>query len=100
MRLFDDKFKELKRAGEPRYRSPKSVQETIEIRNISESGIFELERGHFSKSYLFEDINYVTTNDEEQIDIFERYCRLLNSLDVTFKITINNKNKDMVHLKE
>lgn len=50
MRLFDDKFKELKRAGEPRYRSPKSVQETIEIRNISESGIFELERGIFQKA--------------------------------------------------
>lgn len=100
MRIFDDKFRELKRASEPRYRSPKSIQETIEIRAVSESGIFELEKFHYSKSYLFQDINYVTTNEEEQIGIFERYCRFLNSLDVNFKITINNKNKSMVNLRQ
>ena len=38
-------------------------------------------------------------NEEEQISIFERYCRFLNSLDVNFKITVNNKNKDMEELR-
>ena len=34
------------------------------------------------------------------MDIFERYCKFLNSLDVCFKITINNKNKDMEEVKD
>ena len=32
--------------------------------------------------------------------IFERYCKFLNSLDVSFKITINNKNKDMEQVRD
>lgn len=54
----------------------------------------------FSKCYRFQDINYTTTNETEQIDIFERYCKFLNSLDVSFKITINNKNKDMEQVRD
>ena len=93
--LFTDGFKELKKASEPLYKAPKSIQETIEIVKVAENGIFEVSKNHFSKCYRFQDINYTTTNETEQIDIFERYCKFLNSLDVCFKITINNKNKDM-----
>ena len=100
MGLFTDGFKELKKAGEPLYRTPASIQETIEIMKIAENGIFEVAKNRYSKCYRFQDINYTTTNEEEQIDIFERYCKFLNSLDVNFKITINNKNKDMEELKE
>lgn len=100
MRLFTDGFKELKKASEPLYKTPKSIQETIEIMKVAENGIFEVARNRFSKCYRFQDINYTTTNEEEQIDIFERYCKFLNSLDVNFKITINNKNKDMEDLRE
>ena len=57
-------------------------------------------RNRFSKCYRFQDINYTTTNEIEQIDIFERYCKFLNSLDVSFKITINNKNKDMEQVRD
>lgn len=57
-------------------------------------------KNRFSKCYRFQDINYTTTNEVEQIDIFERYCKFLNSLDVSFKITINNKNKDMEQVRD
>ena len=100
MGLFTDGFKELKKASEPLYKTPKSIQETIEIMRVAENGIFEVAKNRFSKCYRFEDINYTTTNEGEQIDIFERYCKFLNSLDVNFKITINNKNKDMEDLRE
>lgn len=100
MGLFTDGFKELKKASEPLYKTPKSIQETIEIMKVAENGIFEVARNRFSKCYRFQDINYTTTNEGEQIDIFERYCKFLNSLDVNFKITINNKNKDMEGLRE
>ena len=98
--LFTDGFKELKKASEPLYKAPKSIQETIEIMKVAENGIFEVSKNHFSKCYRFQDINYTTTNETEQIDIFERYCKFLNSLDVCFKITINNKNKDMEAVRD
>jgi len=103
--LFTDNFRELKKAGEPLYRTPRSVQDTIEIVAVAENGIFEVAGGlkslkRYSKSYRFTDINYTTTNEEEQVDIFERYCRFLNSLDVNFKITINNRNKNMEDLRK
>ena len=34
MVLFTDEFKELKKASEPLYKSPKSIQETIEIESV------------------------------------------------------------------
>ena len=98
--LFTDGFKEKKKAGEPLYKTPKSIQQTIEIVKVAENGIFEVARNRFSKCYRFQDINYTTTNETEQIDIFERYCKFLNSLDVNFKITINNKNKDMQQVRD
>ena len=100
MGLFTDGFSELKKAGEPMYKTPKSIQETIEIMKVAENGIFEVARNRYSKCYRFRDINYTTTNEEEQTDIFERYCKFLNSLDCNFKITVNNKNKDMQNLRE
>ncbi len=99
MGLFGDGFKELKKAGEPLYKTPKSVQETIEIMAVAENGIFEVSKNRYSKCYRFQDINYTTATEDEQIGIFERYCKFLNSLDCSFKITINNKNKDMVELR-
>ena len=100
MGLFTDGFKVLKKASEPLYKAPKSIQETIEIMAVAENGIFEVARNRYSKCYRFQDINYTTTNEDEQIDIFERYCKFLNSLDCNFKITINNKNKNMENLRE
>ena len=95
MNIFKDRFSEIKKASEPLYKSPKSVQETIEIQKISESGIFEVADGKYSKTYRFSDVNYATRSEDEQESFFQRYCKCLNSFDCTFKITVNNKNKDM-----
>ena len=57
MGLFADGFKELKKASVPLYKTPKSIQETIEIMKVAENGIFEVSRNHFSKCYRFRDIN-------------------------------------------
>ena len=100
MGIFSDGFSELKKASEPLYKTPKSIQETIEIMKVAENGIFEVAKNRFSKCYRFSDINYTTTNEEEQIDIFERYCKFLNSMDCAFKITVNNKNRDMNALRD
>lgn len=67
---------------------------------VAENGIFEVSKNKYSKCYRFQDINYTTATEDEQIGIFERYCKFLNSLDCNYKITINNKNKDMQELRE
>ena len=89
-----------KKASEPLYKTPKSIQETIEIMAVAENGIFEVSKNKYSKCYRFQDINYATATEDEQIGIFERYCKFLNSLDCNYKITINNKNKNMDELRD
>ena len=89
-----------KKASEPLYKTPKSIQETIEIMAVAENGIFEVSKNKYSKCYRFQDINYTTATEDEQIGIFERYCKFLNSLDCNYKITINNKNKNMDDLRD
>lgn len=89
-----------KKASEPLYKTPKSIQETIEIMAVAENGIFEVSKNKYSKCYRFQDINYTTATEDEQIGIFERYCKFLNSLDCNYKITINNKNKNMDELRD
>ena len=42
MSIFDNGYKEFKKADEPLYKTPMSVQETIEIAKVLESGIFEV----------------------------------------------------------
>ena len=55
MGLFTDGFKLLKKASEPLYKTPKSIQETIEIMAVAENGIFEVSRNKYSKCYRFQD---------------------------------------------
>lgn len=88
-------FAQIKKASEPLYESPKSVQETIEVKRVSESGIFEVADGRFSKSYAVSDINYVTRNADEEVEILGMLCKIFDSLDVPFKFTINNKYRDL-----
>lgn len=54
MGLFGDGFKVLKKASEPLYKTPKSIQETIEIMSIAENGIFEVSKNHYSKLHPFD----------------------------------------------
>lgn len=62
MGLFTDGFKLLKKASEPLYKTPKSIQETIEIMAVAENGIFEVSKNKYSKCYRFQDINYTTAS--------------------------------------
>lgn len=100
MGIFTNRFMRLKKAEKPEYKTPKSVQEQIEISRIAKDGIFEIAKNKYSRTYRFQDINYVTVSEEEQYEILKQYCKLVNAIDVTFKITIYNKNKDMLNLRE
>ena len=100
MKLFTDEFKELKKASVPLYKTPKSVQETIEIIAVSEEGIFQTGQDTFDKCWRMSNINYVTASDEVQESIAIAYCKFLNSMDCEFKITANNKKKNWSELEK
>lgn len=93
-------LKDYKVKDELYYKFPKRVQDTIEVREINKNGVFKVGKMRFSKTYLFFDVNYALASDSEQEAMLRRYCDLLNSLGVTFQITINNKNRNMEVVNE
>ena len=99
MSIFSDRFEQLKKADKP-VKTPKYLQQIMGFTRISRDGIFEVEKGKYSKTYRFLDINYVTAGTEEQVHILEKYCKAVNAIDICFKITINNRNKNMQEFRE
>lgn len=90
-------FSNTKKPKKKKAVAPKTVQQSIPyIAVYPDNGIIELEKGVFSRSYLLQDINYTVAKESDQIEIFSKYGRLLNSIDSSYKIqiTINNKNID------
>jgi len=71
---------------------PKSVQDAIPIKQIYEDGVFRC-GNHYSKTFRFTDINYRVASKDDQMDMFLKYCDLINSLDTeaVTKLTINNR---------
>lgn len=67
-----------------------------------EDGICEIERDLYSKTIKISDINYQIARREEQVDIFTRYCELLNYFDSTMhlQISIINRRIDQQDFRE
>lgn len=99
MAIFSDKFEQLKKKDKT-VKAPKYVQEIMGVQRIAGNGIIEVERGRYSKTYRFTDINYVTSSTDDQVRILKQYCKAVNAIDVYFKITIHNKNKNMQDFRE
>lgn len=98
----EKKKNKLKKTKKKNIKVPKTVQDTIPYILAYENGIFELEPGFFSKSYCLEDINFKIASQEDQNAIFLAYGDFLNSFNnnVTFQITIFNRNIDQDLFKE
>lgn len=58
-----------------------------------EDGICEVEKGVFSKTIKFADINYEIAKKEDQVDIFSKYCEFLNYFNDTIKVQISIQNR-------
>ena len=76
---------------------PRSVQQTIPVKRIYRANIW-VSGNKFCKCY----INYSVASPDDQMDIFLRYCAVLNSLDAeaSFKITISNRTINPVEFRE
>jgi Type IV secretory pathway, VirB4 components len=99
-------FNSYKNLTEPIYKVPKSVQQTIPISKISKSGIFEIENKAagldriYDKAYLFWDVNYKSKDEFKREEFLKLYCKVLNAMNVSFKIEILNLNRDMQKLDD
>ena len=84
-------LKNMLRQDKEQYKVPKSVHDYIPITGIYADGIFRV-GNKFTKSFAFEDINYLVASKEDKETMFLAYSELLNSLDsgATTKLTINN----------
>ena len=93
MRTIKNLFKQDKEKFNP----PKSVQDTIPVQTIYKDGIFLVGKNTYSKSFRFTDINYQISREEDQLDIFERYSKMLNYFDDEMKVlfSINNRRIDL-----
>ena len=74
MSIFSDRFEQLKRSDKP-VKAPKYLQETMGFQRISRDGIFEVAKGKYSKTYRFQDINYVTAGADDQMKILKQLKR-------------------------
>ena len=74
------------------YRGPRSVHDYIPITRIYEDGIFQV-GNRYTKTFRFEDINYLVASEKDKEKMLLAYSGLLNSLDsgATTKLTINNR---------
>ena len=100
--LFKSEVGNLKAPDAPLVEFPKAkkTQDMIEIIAVYPDGTFKVTQNKWSKCYRFTDINYSTTTEEEQEKLFSLYCDFLNSMDISFKIIIGNKNKNMDKVKD
>lgn len=86
--LNAERKKQLKKAA-----APKSTVQQVKYERMFEDGICEVEYGLYSRTIKFSDINYQTARRDEQVDLFTRYCEVLNYCDPTMHLQINIINR-------
>ena len=96
------KFESYKETTREIYKDKKgSIQRLIPVNRIARDGIFEIEAAGpgeerlFDKAYILKDANYVTRDEEEKDLFLDDWCRILNSMNTSFKIVIMNNRRDM-----
>lgn len=76
----------------------KTALQTLPYLRVADDSIIEVQAGRFSRSYVFDDVNYQIAKQEDQEDLFLRYCSILNSFDINVDVQVtimNNKiNRD------
>lgn len=72
---------------------PRTVQQTIPYIADYEEGLFEVEPNKYSKCYAFDDLNYLTSNEDEQVGFFRKYGEFINyfSEEMNIAIIIDNR---------
>lgn len=86
--------KNYQKADSNRVSEAVSTQDMIEIEAVAEDGIFEIEKGKFTKSYRFSDVNYDMKSEDDKIEFIMKYVKVLNKMTVPYKLTFINRKRD------
>lgn len=75
----------------------KSVQDSIPFERMFLDGICRVRKGFYSKTIQFFDLNYRLAQQEDQKEIFEEWCGILNYFDssIAFEFSFLNKAIDI-----
>lgn len=88
-------WKKYKACNKSRIKVPASLQDLIEIKSISEDGIFEIGAGGmYSKTYEVADINYELLHPADKVLVLNQWCELSNSMKMPFKLTIVKQEQE------
>lgn len=73
----------------------RSVQNTIPYHTMYRDGVCEVSENFYSMTVQFFDANYSIAEFEEQNNIFDKYCDVINLFDNTihFQLTFENQNR-------
>ena len=70
-----------------------TVEDTLPYLRLLKNGICQLDEKHFSKSIVFEDINYQLALEEDRDLIFNQFANFLNSFDPSVGIELSYINQ-------
>lgn len=74
---------------------PRNVMQALQIVKAYENGCFQIEpkekMAMYDSCYIFEDINYINQNEDNQENFLLQFMDWLNSMNVEFKITLANE---------
>lgn len=75
---------------------PKTAQDSIPFIEAYDNGLFLVDEDRYTLIFAFENIDYSLIRDSEQLDVYNKYIRLLNSLppDVEYQEFIMNTEID------
>ncbi|MGE5474803.1 MAG: VirB4-like conjugal transfer ATPase, CD1110 family [Ignavibacteriales bacterium] len=87
----------IKRENLKKYKIPKTAQQTIPFEYITKDGLIEVEKDSYVSICSVDNINYSLARENDQEDIFNNYCTMLNSLDYYVQWFLTN---DVLDTKE
>lgn len=68
---------------------PQSAQQTIPYKEMLKDGICKVREGFYTKTIVYEDINYSVASSEDQSAIFDGYCSFLNYFDSALPVQLS-----------
>lgn len=88
------KFNSLKKEQGMWFEKPVRTQDTLEIRRVAPSGLFENGKDFYSKTLEIRDVNYNSKGYTEQVVFFDGWNHVIDSFKTSFKLTIFNQRRN------
>ena len=100
--IFSKLFGKKKAPFRKKVEIPKTAQDSIPFIEAYDNGLLLVDEDKYTLIFAFENIDYSLIRDSEQIEVYDKYVRLLNSLppDVEYQEFIMNTEIDISMLEK